>query len=111
MINFALLGAGRIGSMHADLIASSPQAKLRYVYDTYQPAANELANKYGLVPDNHHAPNWDKIVIMDHVTIEKLMPLAKLYGPTPEQVNRPLPKEEIPRDSSCYLFQNALYDL
>jgi myo-inositol 2-dehydrogenase/D-chiro-inositol 1-dehydrogenase len=47
MINFALLGAGRIGSMHADFITSSPQAKLCYVYDTYQPAANELANKYG----------------------------------------------------------------
>lgn len=46
MINFALLGAGRIGSMHASLIASSAQAKLRYVYDTYQPAAKELANKY-----------------------------------------------------------------
>lgn len=46
MINFALLGAGRIGSMHAGLIASSPQAKLCYVYDTYQPAAVELANYY-----------------------------------------------------------------
>ncbi|WP_350545332.1 inositol 2-dehydrogenase [Pseudoalteromonas sp. 5-MNA-CIBAN-0065] len=46
MINFALLGAGRIGSMHASLIASSPQARLCYVYDTYQPAAIELATKY-----------------------------------------------------------------
>ncbi len=47
MINFALLGAGRIGSMHANIIAASPDANLRYVYDTYQPAATELANKYG----------------------------------------------------------------
>lgn len=32
----------------------------------------EIAHKYGLVPDNHHSPSWYKIVIMDHVTIEKL---------------------------------------
>ena len=49
MINFALLGAGRIGCMHASIIASSPQAKLHSVYDTYQPAADELANKYGAI--------------------------------------------------------------
>jgi len=45
--NFALLGAGRIGSMHASLISASAQANLTYVFDTYQPAADELANKYG----------------------------------------------------------------
>ncbi len=47
MINFALLGAGRIGKMHAGLISASAQANLSYVFDTYQPAANELADKYG----------------------------------------------------------------
>jgi predicted TIM-barrel fold metal-dependent hydrolase len=41
----------------------------------------------------------------------KLRLLADKYGPTPDQVNTPLPKEDIPRDSSCYLFQNALYGL
>ena len=30
------------------------------------------------------------------------------YGPTPEQVNDPLPRDQIPRDSMCYLFQTAL---
>ena len=40
--------------------------------------------------------------------IEKLMPLAEKFGPTPEQVNEPLPRDEIPRDSMCYLFQGAL---
>lgn len=34
-----------------------------------------IAKEFGLVPDNHSKPNWYKIVIMDHVTIEKLMPL------------------------------------
>jgi predicted TIM-barrel fold metal-dependent hydrolase len=43
--------------------------------------------------------------------LEKLLPLAQKYGPTPQQVNEPLPREDIPRDSSCYLFQNALYGL
>ena len=32
----------------------------------------EVVKNFGLVPDNHAAPNWYKIVIMDHVTIEKL---------------------------------------
>jgi predicted TIM-barrel fold metal-dependent hydrolase len=41
--------------------------------------------------------------------LEKLRPLAARYGPTPAQVNEPLPRAAIPRDSSCYLFQNALY--
>ncbi|MBR9921528.1 MAG: aspartate aminotransferase family protein [Bacteroidetes bacterium] len=37
----------------------------------------EIARRYGLVPDNHHNPNWYKVVIMDHVTIEKLLPLIE----------------------------------
>ncbi len=32
----------------------------------------EVANRFGLVPDNHNDPKWFKIVIMEHVTIEKL---------------------------------------
>ena len=40
--------------------------------------------------------------------LEALKPLAAKYGPTPEQVNEPLPRDQIPRDSHCYLFQNAL---
>lgn len=35
----------------------------------------DIAAEFGLVPDNHSNPKWFKIVIMDHVTIEKLMPL------------------------------------
>jgi len=41
----------------------------------YVPA--EIATKFGLVPDNHHNPNWFKIVVMEHVTIEKLTPLME----------------------------------
>jgi len=38
---------------------------------------HELAEKFVLVPDNHHAPKWFKIVVMDHVTIERLMPVVE----------------------------------
>ena len=34
-----------------------------------------VAAQFGLVPDNHAKPNWFKIVIMEHVTIEKLASL------------------------------------
>lgn len=32
----------------------------------------ETCKKYGLIPDSHQNPNWYKIVVMDHVTIEKM---------------------------------------
>lgn len=34
------------------------------------------ANKFGLVPDDHHNPAWYKVVVMEHVTIEKLSALV-----------------------------------
>lgn len=37
---------------------------------------HELAAKYHLVPDNHHDANWYKIVVMEHVTLEKLVPFV-----------------------------------
>ena len=40
--------------------------------------------------------------------LEKLRPLAARYGPRPSQVDEPLPLDQIPRDSMCYLFLNAL---
>jgi tyrosine decarboxylase/aspartate 1-decarboxylase len=36
-----------------------------------------VATEFGLVPDDHTHPNWYKIVIMEHVTIEKLMALLE----------------------------------
>lgn len=47
MITFALLGAGRIGRMHASIIASSSQARLQYVFDINNDAATEVASIYG----------------------------------------------------------------
>jgi glutamate/tyrosine decarboxylase-like PLP-dependent enzyme len=37
-----------------------------------------IIRAYGLVPDNHHRPSWYKIVVMDHVTMERLESLAGL---------------------------------
>lgn len=41
--------------------------------------------------------------------LDKLLPLARQFGPKPAQVNTPLSREDIPRDSTCYLFQQALH--
>ena len=43
--------------------------------------------------------------------LAKLEAQAAEVGPTPEQVNEPLTRDEIPRDSTCYLFQSALYGI
>ncbi|ADZ92194.1 inositol 2-dehydrogenase [Marinomonas mediterranea] len=47
MLNFALFGAGRIGKMHAKNIQSMAQANLKYVFDVYAPAAQDVAAANG----------------------------------------------------------------
>ena len=37
-----------------------------------QQISADLGLKFGLVPDDHNNPEWLKIVVMEHVTIEKL---------------------------------------
>jgi myo-inositol 2-dehydrogenase/D-chiro-inositol 1-dehydrogenase len=46
-VRFALLGAGRIGKVHARAIGSNPQAKLVAVADAVEKAAKEIATAYG----------------------------------------------------------------
>jgi predicted TIM-barrel fold metal-dependent hydrolase len=41
--------------------------------------------------------------------LDELAPLAAQYGPMPAQVDVALPRDQIPRDSMCHLFQSALY--
>lgn len=43
MIKFALMGAGRIGKMHATIINSHPGANLKYVYDTNTEFSEQVA--------------------------------------------------------------------
>ena len=45
-VNFALLGAGRIGKVHARAIASCADAQLISVSDPFPASANEIANQY-----------------------------------------------------------------
>lgn len=37
----------------------------------------ETVHQFGLVPDDHHEPKWFKVVVMEHVSIEKLEVLVK----------------------------------
>jgi len=46
MFNFSLMGAGRIGKMHAEIINSHPECSLKYIFDINKKFANELADKY-----------------------------------------------------------------
>lgn len=47
MIQVGLIGAGRIGKVHAISVGGHPEARLKYVSDVYAPAAEELAAAYG----------------------------------------------------------------
>jgi myo-inositol 2-dehydrogenase/D-chiro-inositol 1-dehydrogenase len=46
-VRFGLLGAGRIGKVHAKAITSNPKAKLVAVADAFEQAASDLAQQYG----------------------------------------------------------------
>ncbi|MGF1477628.1 MAG: inositol 2-dehydrogenase [Geminicoccaceae bacterium] len=47
MVRFALMGAGRIGAMHARNIQASHRATLTRVFDVAEPAANTVADQTG----------------------------------------------------------------
>ena len=44
MLNFALIGAGRIGKMHAEIISANPATNLKFVYDVNSEFASDVAN-------------------------------------------------------------------
>ena len=46
MINFSLMGAGRIAKMHAEIINSHPECNLKYIYDINNNFSTQLANQY-----------------------------------------------------------------
>lgn len=48
----------------------NPRSNIVAIAEQY--VGHDIALKYGLVPDNHNHPKWFKVVIMDHVSIEKL---------------------------------------
>jgi len=46
-VRFGLLGAGRIGKVHARAVTSNPKASLVAVADAFEKAATDLAGRYG----------------------------------------------------------------
>ena len=46
-IRFGVIGAGRIGKVHAKTIAANPKAKLAFIADAMPAAAQGLADQYG----------------------------------------------------------------
>lgn len=47
MLRIAVIGAGRIGHVHARAVAAHPLARLAHVTDPYADAAEKLASQYG----------------------------------------------------------------
>ena len=52
-----------------------PKANIITIKSKY--IKEETAMKFGLIPDNHAKPQWYKLIIMGHVTIEKLIPFIE----------------------------------
>ena len=68
MIRFGLIGAGRIGKVHAKTIAAHPDAQLVAVSDPFGTAAEDLAGLYGATAykdadDIFGNPDIDAVVI------------------------------------------------
>ena len=47
MLNFSLIGAGRIGKMHAKIIKAHPKTNLKYVFDVNSKLANDVVKLTG----------------------------------------------------------------
>ena len=63
MINISLMGAGRIGKMHAEIISAHPDVNLQYVYDINKDNALQVAkqNNAEIVNSPEEAIMSDKI--------------------------------------------------
>jgi len=66
-VKFGLLGAGRIGKVHAKAITSNPDARLMAVADAVQSAAEDIAARYGCevrtIDEIERAVDIDAVVI------------------------------------------------
>ena len=68
MINFALLGAGRIGKLHADIINNHKLANLKFIFDTNTKLSADLSKKYNCIStktasDAINSPFIDAVLI------------------------------------------------
>lgn len=66
-VKFGLLGAGRIGKVHARAVGSNPDARLVAVADAFEKPAKELADAYGAevrsIDDIARAQDIDAVII------------------------------------------------
>ena len=66
-VRFGLLGAGRIGKVHAKAVSSNPRATLVAVADAFDKAASDLAGQYGCevrsIDQILASPDIDAVVI------------------------------------------------
>ncbi len=68
MIRFAIIGAGRIGQVHARAVAAHPEAELVLVYDAFEAPAKALAEAYGVrhtldIDEVYGAGDVDAVII------------------------------------------------
>lgn len=68
MLNFAVIGAGRIGQVHARAVAAHPKAALTLVCDPFEANAKALAEAYGVdytlnVDDVFDSAEVDAVII------------------------------------------------
>ena len=63
MINISLMGAGRIGKMHAEIISAHSNVNLKYVYDINKDNSLQVAenNNAEIANSPEEAINTDKI--------------------------------------------------
>lgn len=74
MLHIAVIGAGRIGAVHAASLASHPGARLAMVADPVGDGAARLAGPYGArsttrVEDVYDAPEVDAVIICSPTTL------------------------------------------
>jgi myo-inositol 2-dehydrogenase/D-chiro-inositol 1-dehydrogenase len=72
MLKFGILGAGRIGKVHARTIAANPKAKIAFIADAVPAAAEALANEYGA-----------KVASVDEIMKSKDVDAVLIGSPTP----------------------------
>ena len=78
MLNFALIGAGRIGKMHAEIIQTNPNSKLKCVYDINQEFAKNVAN----------LSNASVAAFKDNIVNEDIKSLSLIPGIGPKTAQR-----------------------
>ena len=72
MFSVALIGAGRIGQIHAENIASHAESVLTYVCDVHEPSALELAKKFEA-----------KVASVDDILADKSVDVVVVASATP----------------------------